>query len=341
MTKRPITVHVAPVGISLFDKILTKRSTLTEEAVGDHDLGHDIFTNRERVHDLEGELSDPQQEADRVSERLVKETSGEGRAREALEELVEVIAPGQWPWTISAELTSLHANRGDHQFSSKNKIDETALLIASDTGRGLRAALFNALAMTDGDVDRVDYLPTPDSAFHVEPGRVSIVRLSGLDAHNPGVDAQTPGLDGQHNKRFLGAMRELSAFGPYFKEALRNPESTCRFHLTGGFRVAMPFLLGFAQALRSLYGGRISAHAQYEFSSSPRSIELPLSSPRTDELKGKLVGAGDDGYFAEAPPGDAVWEGYAYEYLEDKGRWRLTPFGMALRELIPSTRQET
>jgi hypothetical protein len=92
-----------------------------------------------------------------------------------------------------------------------------------------------------------------------------------------------------------------------------------------------------------LYKGQVTAHAQYEFSISgkPRSIELPLSSPRTDALKGKLAGSGDDGYFKDDPPGDAVWEGFAYEYLPVESRWRLTPFGMALSELVPETRQET
>ncbi|WP_017580429.1 hypothetical protein [Nocardiopsis valliformis] len=327
MTERPVTVHVATVGISLLDNVITNWSTRIQEVVGDADLAQDIFDNRMRIHDVRGELLDPEGEANRVSERLVKETSDQGQAREELESLVQEICPDQWPRSISAELTSLAANRrGDHQIPVGGNNDETVLLIASDTGPGLRAALFNALAMTGGDVDRVDYLPTMGSPLTLGPGRVAIVRL--------------PGLDAEDTDRFLGAMRRLGALGPHFEELLRNPESTCRFHLTGGFRVAMPFLLGFAEALRSLYGGRITAHAQYEFSALPRSIELPLSSPRTDALNGRLAGSRDDGYFEDDPPGDAVWEGFAYEYLPEESRWRLTPFGMALRELVPATRQE-
>lgn len=329
MTERPITMHVATVGISLFENILfPNSSSRIEEAVGDADLGRDIFRIRTDIHSLEGELSNPQHEAERVSERLEKETSEKGQAREELEALIQEIGLDEWPASISAELNSLAANRqGKHRIPAKDNNDETALLIASDTGRGLRAALFNALVMTGGDVDRVDYLPTTDSPLHTGPGRVAIVRL--------------PGLNAEDNDQFLGAMQRLGALGPHFKELLRNQESTCRFHLTGGFRVAMPFLMGFAQALSSLYRGQISAHAQYEFSTSPRSIELPLSSPRTDDLEGKLAGSRDDGYFEDEPPGDAVWEGFAYEYLPGQLRWRLTPFGMALRALVPATRQET
>ncbi|WP_150245251.1 hypothetical protein [Nocardiopsis quinghaiensis] len=327
MSERPITVHVASVGVSLFDNVLTNWSTRVEEAVGDADLAQDVFDNRTRIHDPEGELPDTQDEADRVSEQLVKELSERGQARENLESLVQEIGLDEWPRTISAELTSLASNRrGNHQVQADGNNDETVLLVASDTGRGLRAALFNALAMTGGDIDRVDYLPTTDSTARFGPGRVVIVRL--------------PGLDAEDNDRFLGAMRQLGSLGPHFKELLRHPESTCRFHLTGGFRVAIPFLIGFAEALRCLYGSRISAHAQYEFSASPRSIELPLSSPRTDDLEGRLAGSGDDGYFVGEPPHGAVWEGFAYEYLPDELQWRLTPFGTALRELVPATKQE-
>lgn len=325
MTERPITVHVATVGVSLFENLLTGWSSRIESALGDTDLAHAVIDNQEHIHDLDGELEDPQAEALRVSEKLVKETSDDGQAREALENLVDEISPDLWPRDVSAELASLAANRsGNPRLDIGGAIDETVLLIASDTGRGLRAALFNALAITGGDVDRVDYLPTPKSTFRIEHGRVTIVRLPGLDAEN--------------NEQFLRAMRELSAFGPFFEEALRNPESTCRFHLTGGFRVAMPFLLGFAQALRSLHGGRISAHAQYEFSNSPRSIELPLSSPPTDDLEGKLAGFDGSGYSTRRPPEEGAWEGFAYDYLTDRRQWRLTPFGMALRELIPKTK---
>lgn len=325
MTKHPITVHVATVGVSLFENLLTEASSKVEEVLGDTDLSRAVFNERERIHDLKGELKNPREEVLRVSEKLIKETSDEGQAREALEDLVEEISPDLWPRDVSAELASLAANRGGNpRLDIGGEIDETVLLIASDTGRGLRAALFNALVITSGDVDRVDYLPTPNSTFRVEHGRVTIVRLPGLDAEN--------------NEQFLRAMRELSAFGPFFEEALRNPESTCRFHLTGGFRVAMPFLLGFAQALHSLYDGQISTHAQYEFSSSPRSIELPLSAPRTDDLEGKLAGSDDDGYFENEPPEGNIWEGFAYEFVPDQLRWRLTPFGMALRELIPKTK---
>ena len=325
MTERPITMHVATVGVSLFENLLTGWSSRIESALDDTDLARAVIDNQEHIYDLDGELEDPRAEALRVSEKLIKETSDEGQAREALEDLVDEISPGLWPRSVSAELASLAADRsGDPRLEVGGEIDETVLLIASDTGKGLRAALFNALAITGGNVDRVDYLPTPNSAFRVKHGRVAIVRLPGLDAEN--------------NEQFLRAMRELSSFGPFFEEALRNPESSCRFHLTGGFRVAMPFLLGFAQALHSLYRGQISAHAQYEFSNSPRAIGLPLSSPPINDLEGKLAGFDRSGYSARRPPEEGVWEGFAYEYLTDRRQWRLTPFGMALRELIPKTK---
>lgn len=326
MSDRPVTVHVATVGLSLFDRILAKSQTLVEDAVGNHELAESIFDVRDRIHDYESEMPNPRDEAERVSERLVKETSSDsGEAREELDLLLRSICPEQWPRTISAELTSLAADparAGDHLVHK----DETVFLIASDTGRGLRAALFNALGMTEGDADRVDYLPDPASRVQTGPGRVAVIRL--------------PGLDAQNDEEFLSAMHQLGAFGNRIKGLMRNPESTCRFHLTGGFRVAMPFLMGFAQALRSLYGGRVSAHAQYEFSESLRSIELPLSSPPADDLKGKLVGADKEGFFQGRPPQDAVWAGFAYERLKEQRQWRLTPFGMALRELVPETRQE-
>lgn len=326
MTDRPMTVYVATVGLSLFDNILTNSRARIKDAVGKESLTKNIFHKRHEIRGPQVEPADPRAEADLVSELLIKETSDQGEQREELETLVDTIRPDQWPENLSAELASLASDRNNnHRIKTDMENDEMVVLIASDTGPGLRAALFNALVMTEGDVDRVDYLPDSKTPFQVAPGRVAIMRLSGLEAED--------------NDKFLAAMRELSGFGPHFEELLRHRGSTCRFHLTGGFRVAMPFLLGFAQALRSLYV-RVTAHARYEFSNSPRSIELPLSSPPKNLLKGRLSGFDEDGYLAESPPYEKVWEGYAYEYLPELKQWRLTPLGMALRELIPETKQE-
>ncbi|MFV2194988.1 hypothetical protein [Nocardiopsis sp. LOL_012] len=327
MTDRPVTVHVATVGLSLFDTLLADSEERIEDAVGDYDLAEEIHRARDRIHDPNYELPDRKDEADRVSDRLVKETSSDsGEAREELEDLLTAIRPDKWPSHISAELASLAADpaKASHRVGE----NETVLLIASDTGRGLRAALFNALAMTGGKVDRVDYLPEPEGRVETGPGRVAIVRL--------------PGLDAEQDKDFLGAMERLGEFGGQIKNLMADPRSTCRFHLSGGFRVALPFLLGFAQALRSLYGTRVTAHAQYEFSTPPRLIELPLSSPRSDDLRGKLARFGKDGYFTGKgrPSQDAVWSGFAYEWIKDQCLWRLTPFGMALLKLAPETRGE-
>ncbi|MET9710332.1 hypothetical protein ACFW3Z_09140 [Nocardiopsis alba] len=327
MTERPMTVYVAPVGVSLFDDLLSDSRARLKDAVGKDGPWRNIFQERDDIHNEKAELKDPRAEADRVSERLIKETSDQGTARESLESLIEKIKPEEWPASLSAELSSLASDRhGKHRLGIGTGNDEMVLLIASDTGKGLRAALFNALAMTEGDLDRVDYLPDADTPLQIAPGRVAIIRLSGLDAED--------------SDRFLDAMRELSGFGPHFEKLMENPGSTCRFHLTGGFRVAMPFLMAFAEALRSLYGGRVSAHARYEFSSSDRSIELPLSSPPKNRLKGMLSGFDENGYRNKVPPKGGAWEGYAYEHIPETNRWRLNPFGMALRELLPETQQE-
>ncbi|MFB8762224.1 hypothetical protein [Nocardiopsis alba] len=329
MTERPMTVYVLPVGVSLFDDLLSGSSSRIEDAVGDQDLGEEIFDNRDAISGSTGKLGDPQAEADRISEQLIKETSDQGTARESLESLIKEIKPEKWPASLSAELSSLASDRGRRHRLEVAGNDEMVLLIASDTGKGLRAALFNALAMTEGDLGRVDYLPDAETPLQIAPGRVAIIRLSGLDA--------------QDHDRFLAAMQELSGFGPHFKKLLAHEKSTCRFHLTGGFRVAMPFLMAFAEALRSLYPGQVSAHARYEFSTIERSIELPLSSPRSDDLEGKLDGFQEDGYLEGELPEEGVWAGFAYEKVPDtgRGRWRLTPFGMALRELIPGIKQES
>ncbi|MFE1100412.1 hypothetical protein ACFW4K_07825 [Nocardiopsis alba] len=330
MTERPMTVYVAPVGVSLFDDLLSDSRARLKDAVGEKASWRIIFQRRDDIHNEKAELKDPRAEADRVSERLIKETSDQGTARESLESLIKEIKPEEWPASLSAELSSLASDRqGKHRLGIGTGNDEMVLLIASDTGKGLRAALFNALAMTEGDLDRVDYLPDSGSSLQIAPGRVAIIRLSGLDAED--------------SDRFLDAMRELSGFGPHFEKLMENPGSTCRFHLTGGFRVAMPFLMAFAEALRSLYPGQVSAHARYEFSTIERSIELPLSSPRSDDLEGKLDGFQEDGYLEGELPEEGVWAGFAYEKVPDtgRGRWRLTPFGMALRELIPGIKQES
>src|SRR5213079_381353 len=105
----------------------------------------------------------------------------------------------------------------------------------------LIGALWNALALTGGDLRRVRYLSQPTTALG-DPGRVRghalMVRVTGMDAGNePGFRKAMGGL-GHLGCHLLG--REELGYDPPHPRVTGVAEEF-RVHLSGGFKAAIPY----------------------------------------------------------------------------------------------------
>ncbi|MFE1080063.1 hypothetical protein [Nocardiopsis alba] len=327
------TVHLITVGVSLFDNLQHSLTGLRggagdRKGLMEYDklLAKRVWGARRKLHDPESEQTADLERETQAAWLAEVTAPRAGAVRADLEALLAQIEPARWPAEASAELSSLAA----HNLPSKHVAvpdRDTAILITSDTGKGLRASLFNAVALAGGDLNRVRYLH--------EPAEEQIVRERGNI-----VIARLPHLDVGGEKEFTESMRDLGRIGRGVDRLLEPENDVARFHLSGGFKAAMPFLLGLGEALRGLRGPvKVRAFALHELAPGLRSIELPLRSlppkPVNDQLK-PFEGSGIVG----EPPQGAPLRGFAYDRVENGRTWRLTPFGEALRELHRDRRVE-
>ncbi|GAB3105813.1 hypothetical protein GCM10027160_00550 [Streptomyces calidiresistens] len=241
---------------------------------------------------------------------------GPSDLRDRLTAMIPRIAPESWPETASAELTSLARTPDGRRLLPSS---DMAVLLSTDTAEGLTAALWNAIALTGGDLDRIVYLDTPEQRPMTARGNAVVVRV--------------PGLDARDQRSFSRAMQGLGTLGRHLHRGTIAPDEECRFHLSGGYKATVPFLLGLAEGIRSLPGaGPVTAYAVHETTSGDP-IRLPLRRiPRS--LIDPLIEV-----FAHRPvswraPMEDELEGYAYDReTEDPPRWRLNPFGAGLLAL--------
>jgi hypothetical protein len=111
------------------------------------------------------------------------------------------------------------------------------------------------------------------------------------------------------------------------------PGEPFRFYLSGGFKAAIPYLIGLAEGLRSLDPEReVSAYVLHDTTRSAP-IRVPLRRLLPQVIRAHLAGFDPDGTRSDRPSGTAaLLEGYAFE--RDGRRWRLTAFGEGLRALF-------
>lgn len=332
------TVHIVSVGLSLFGNLRAGTARLTERHRLDREVAESIRALRERLHDEQDAYAHPSDERDRQAEWLARAVAEGDDARAELAALLREVRVEEWKPGLSAELSALaaylgRADDGQGKGMCALPAEDTAVLIASDTGPGLRAALLNAAAMAGGDLGRVHYLHDPSDAVASLDGTVVIVRVPGLDA------GDTAG--------FIEAMRNLGGVGRGVRRLVERAgasgagERVVRFHTSGGFKGALPFLLGMAEALRSILGPRkVKAYAVHELSSAS-AVELPLRSFHREFLGRQFKGVErGDGVFRTEPPDGKPLQGFAYEFDGDRREWRLTPFGYALNEMLPEAEKE-
>lgn len=336
-----MTVHLISVGLSVLRSLEDPHKVLQSGG----GLLDPVLDADPRPH----ELLSGGRDADRVraDEWMSAEFGPDsGESAGPLRDLAGRVRPGKWPRHMSAELDTFARVTGG---SFLLRSDDIAVLICSDTPEGLLAGAWNALAAADGEFSRIRYASGPGepSVLGGARGSVVLVRVTGMDAGND---------------EFRDAMRGLGFLARnLFASGTLRPGEEFRFYLSGGFKAAVPYLIGLAEAIRSvddkclnLLGATdltpvpepcwpVAAYVQHETAPlNSKPIRVPLRRLVADSVRDELAGYDDSG-LRPGRPGWNLLEGYAYD--AQKKKWgkeqtcRLTPFGEGLRALFGTGRQ--
>jgi len=229
---------------------------------------------------------------------------------------IHQLRPATWPPRFSAEVDSLSRSG-----TGVVPRDDLVVLLATDTVPGLVAAVWNALRLAAGDPGRVRYRPSPG---HAPLG----------DARGCAVITRVGGLDAGDERGFTEAMGGLGELGRLLRDATPRDEPYA-LHLSGGFKAAIPYLVGLAEAFRSVDPGRdVRAYVLHDTAApSAPPIPLPLRRLHAETVRAELIPLAASGrYDMRTPPGGGVLDGYAYEW--DGAGYRRTAFGEGLHRLF-------
>jgi hypothetical protein len=295
-------IYVISVGISIWDNLKDRRCLDGETARA---------VARDKPWDILG--TDARQASDWLRRALAHQGADRNDACR-LAEITERITPHCWPARVSAELDTFDR---DPNAGRPLPATDIAVLVSSDTAAGLAAGLWNALALVGGDLNRVRYLDDPAARVSSLLGHALLVRV--------------PGMDTGTERGFRQAMRGLGSLGHSLHEDTQLRKQPFRFYLSGGFKAAIPYLIGLAEGLRSLPdAGEVEAFVLHELTESGP-IRLPLRRIAPSLVREELAGFDACGSRTQGSR-TSFLEGYAYE--KDGSKWRLTPFGEGLRTLF-------
>jgi hypothetical protein len=332
-----MTVHLISVGLSVLDALADPYTKLAADEDAISAIG------RERPHRLLEEEGIGDDERDAAGDWLAAALAAEGapgrnlaHARR-LREVSAAVRPDRWPPGMSAEIDTFGRDR---RAGIPLRASDIAILICSDTPRGLLAGVWNALALTDAGFSRVRYVPEPGPSAGELRGHALVVRV--------------PGMDAGDEAGFRQAMRGLGLLARYvFQSGQLAKGEEFRFYLSGGFKAAIPYLIGLAEAVRSIDRERlrqlgaeklmpddgrypVQAFVLHD-TAGPRAspIRLPLRRLDAEAVRYELSGFNRDG-FRHGKPDGALLNGYAYEAEGRPGResCKLTAFGAGLRALF-------
>ncbi|MFL1378499.1 MULTISPECIES: hypothetical protein [unclassified Nocardiopsis] len=321
-----MTVHIVSVGVSLrdfFEKGHLERVGRTvpggEEAreywnkdkLG---LAEKVYDTTRRLNDAFGPGTGPASGAPSGAELPSRNELA------VFSELASDVQARKWTSVagLSAELDTVRT------YNPAMIADEDrTVLLASDTEDGRACAVWTAIALAKGNVERVLYLcgMGPDTRLdRPGPGQILVVCVKGLDARRKEEFALA--MEGLGYLARLLVGNRTRGIDPL----LEHGESVL-FHLSGGYRATVPYLISAAEWLRSL-GRDAQAHVLPEKAEQTLPIPLRRLSP---ELVGReLAGFGE--YTAPEVPQGALLEGYAYERQSPGAR--LTAFGRGMRILF-------
>jgi hypothetical protein len=334
-----MTVHLISVGLSVLRKL---REPYRELPDGNEDLARAI----DRCDPRPGELPGSGITRDEASDWLAK-TLADGGCAASFLDVAKGVRLATWPRTMSAELTTFAKGQQSQKFALAH--GDIAVLICSDTPDGLLAGLWNAIAIAGGDLSRVRYVPGLSHGPGSSPrglgdirDRVVLVRVTGMDAGTAG---------------FRGAMGGLGllAWHLFASGSLKQPAEEFHFHLSGGFKATVPYLIGMAEAVHSIdatcFAGMgvanlmpktgpypVRAYVEHDTAGPQASlIQLPLRRLPAGTIRQELsrYTKSESGEWTRGTvPSPALLEGYAYDI--DGGRCKLTAFGAGLRALFVS-----
>ncbi|GAA0405405.1 hypothetical protein [Micromonospora gifhornensis] len=297
-----MTVHLISVGRSLLDAFTKPR-----DRFGDL---HPIISR----YKPQSILSDVGTDKAAVSDRLAIwfGTGGHLPTKEA--DLINAVEAHRWPVQVCAEMETFHrVNGGPHVAA-----DDSVVLLATDTIAGLCSGLWTAVGLVGGAAERIRYVDDP-AWFTPAPG-VTIVRV--------------PYLDASRESDFAKAMAGLGTLGRALLPGEFGPPEEFHFHLSGGFKAAIPYLIGLAEGLRSFPPAQVSAvKAHVLHDTSEKVLRLPLRRLNRDAVQKELAGFAPDGS-RRGLPNPRSMDGYAYDADDSTRRAQLTPFGVGLRTLM-------
>ncbi|MFE3495626.1 hypothetical protein ACFXOS_21565 [Streptomyces sp. NPDC059175] len=317
-----MTLHIASTGVTLLKGLLT--TPHGTPGIGDALADEIEHTDPARLLTRYGAIDGPSANALLTGclspHGTQPPAQPQPQLREEIERLLPVIDPAHWPSTVSAELDTFTRTPAGRRILSQ---DDVAVLLATDTAEGLTAALWNAIALAGGQLSRVLYLPDPAQIPHTPRGRVLLVRV--------------PDLDARDEQGFARAMRGLGVLGRTLATRIASPrDEPCRFHLSGGYKATVPYLIGLAEGMRSLPGaGPVEAHVLHE-STQGDTIRVPLRRIHPS-IVDQLIKSFNGRSLYTGRLGSDELEGYAYDTREHRGsttEWRLTPFGEGLFALF-------
>jgi hypothetical protein len=334
-----MTVHVISVGLSVLDAL-----SEPEEKFGDkYDLMRAIRDVAPwALMDAAG-IGD--RDRDEASDWVTALSAEDSAPRRALLDAVAAVRPKEWPLNLSAEIETFGRVQGRGGFSLS--AGDKAIFICSDTPAGLLAGVWNALAVAGGDLDRVRYAPDPGSPLGEVRGRAVLVRVTGMDARN--------------NAEFVQAMAGLGLLARHlFSSGSLSTAEDFQFYLSGGYKAAIPYLIGMAEAVRSVdvqcLGSLgvadlmpksgpypVKAYVLHETArGTPDTapIELPLRRIVASVVRSELSRYKDGHRTGKPVP--AILDGYAYDITDGKPGaedCELTPFGAGLSVLFGLPRE--
>jgi len=226
---------------------------------------------------------------------------------ELFTELSGLLSP--WNAKVSAEVSSLA--KCEPLLDASNGV----VLVATDTDEGLMCAALNAIRMKP---TLARYVDSP-AALHDVLGAVTVVRIPGMDIANTD---------------FTRAMRHLGELARILHDmsTMQVPPQEFEFHLSGGYKAAMPYFLAVAEGMRSLYNGtRVRANCMHE--NSDALIRVPLRF-FPDTFRSAMI-AELTNVCEGLDPDTRGLEGYGYEFCQSEVRFELTAIGHGLLSLLP------
>lgn len=234
-----------------------------------------------------------------------------------------------WTWArVSAELEGLDAFRhitgpeDYHRVPLPNDDQDAVVLLASDTPRGKLAAFWNAGILVKGDFGRVVWIENGFPSGGPKAGHVYVAQVKHLQ---PGT--VTPFVEG------------LGVFGRRLFDFTGGADGKRQhdLHLSGGFKVAMPYFLALAEWIKSEFDEEdrdlVRAWAIHEDDPEKEPVPLPLREvpPRSSEERSFILHMAQNEPWPDTPPEIKSLKGYAYTGLgwdRTKGASAtLTPLG--------------